>query len=314
MSWDGRIQALAPPGKPLEAIETLFDEQTESWPLLAAGLAGLRRAESREIVVGPARLAAWHIPHRITSATSRVDPASVSARSCFLCPDNLPPEERGVALGTEFVITCNPFPILGRHVSVVGRAHRPQKIAGDADAFRAMLDLAAALPGYLVLYNGPECGASAPDHIHFQACLHAGVPVMDWLGRTEGGVLEGYPAPALVLRGRDEADLIARLDGVFSSLEHVAPGREEPMVNIVTICERGEWTVLIFPRASHRPRVYTSGELVWSPGALDLAGILVLPRESDLDRVSGSAIREGFAEVCIPADRLRDLAAGLEAR
>lgn len=294
MTWEERV--IAADGDLNAAVEALFADQLERWDLLRAGADGLERARSLAIELDGFRLSATHIPHRIHSTTAEVDAQSIRSRPCFLCPENLPGEERGVAFGEEFVVTANPYPIRERHLSIVSREHRPQRALGD---FPAMLDLAAALPAYLVLYNGPECGASAPDHMHFQACLRAGVPLVDALGR--GSPSDGYPASYVRLAGPGKEDLADRFAVLLARLRDVAPGEAEPKVNVVAVRDADRWQVLVFPRRAHRPSMYASGELLWSPGALDLAGILVLPRESDLERVTPDMFREGFSEVSVPA-------------
>ena len=309
MSWEGRILDAGP--EPAAAIENLFVWQLASWPLLRDGLEGLGRARSRAVTVDGFRLVAWHIPHRIRSTTARVDEASVEKRPCFLCPHNLPREERAVALDAAFVIACNPYPIRERHVSVLCREHRPQEILGTSGDFRTMLDLARALPDYLVLYNGPECGASAPDHMHFQACRRAGVPLMDHLGRAEGGIIDGYPAGVLVLRDSDPVALGSAFGRLMMGLGDLVPGAREPMVNVASVYEGGWWNVLVFPRLRHRPAAYFSGELTWSPGALDLTGVIVLPVEEDLGRIGAGSIRSALSEVCLSGASIRRLAAEL---
>jgi len=308
MSWD-EITLDTPGRGPVgpSAIEWLFEEQLGSWPLLAQGVRGLARATSRPVQVGAVSLTAWHLPHRIRSTAADVDDASVRDRPCFLCPENLPKGERALPFGEGYFVTCNPYPILPRHVSVVAREHRPQEIARDPGDFRMMLELAARLPEYLVLYNGPECGASAPDHMHLQACLRRGVPVFGYKGEPAT-----YPAGFLLLAHDSPEALTERFFEAMARLRSFVPGAREAMVNVVAVREANRWTVRIFPRCRHRPEVFHSGELVWSPGALDLAGMLVLPREADLERVTGEVVQRGFGEVCLPAAELRSLAISLE--
>src|ERR1051326_2709325 len=149
-----------------QQIEDLYQRQIKTWPRLARGIEGLKQAETRPVEIDWFEVYVRHIPHRVTSTTAAVDKESIAKRPCFLCAANLDPEEEGIPFGDDFTIYCNPFPIVERHVTVVHNQHRPQRIA---QAFGRMLDLAAALRGYFVIYNGPECGASAPDHLHFQA-------------------------------------------------------------------------------------------------------------------------------------------------
>jgi hypothetical protein len=148
-----------------DEVERLIERQVRAWPLLAKGIEGLARARTRSVKVDWYEVAVRHIPHRIASTTAEVDSASIAKRPCFLCAEHLPPEEEGLPFGNEFVIYCNPLPIVNSHLTIAHRAHTPQRIAQQ---FGNMLELAAALPGYFVIYNGPQCGASAPE-IYFQS-------------------------------------------------------------------------------------------------------------------------------------------------
>ena len=150
----------------IQELEELFKRQARAWPQLAQGLEGLARAKTRPVRIDWFDIFIRHIPHRVRSTTAAVDRESVAKRPCFLCAGNLPAEEEGMRFDEEFTIYCNPFPIVDRHLTIAHRDHGSQRIANQ---FGNMLDLAAALPGYFIIDNGPECGASAPDHLHFQA-------------------------------------------------------------------------------------------------------------------------------------------------
>ncbi len=194
------------------------------------------------------------------------------------------------------MILCNPYPILDRHLSVIGREHVPQRIAGELST---MLDLSRALPGYMVLYNGPECGASAPDHLHFQACRNEQVPAIADVKRVRGVAIEDYARHVLVLRDRDPAAASDRFSDVMDRLEGADPDRLEPMVNVVVFFDGAEWVVMVFPRGKHRPEAYSSGELTFSPASIDLSGVPVLPVESDFEKVDSAMIERIFMEVTI---------------
>ena len=172
----------------IHELEELFRRQVRAWPQLAKGLEGLARAKTRPVRIDWFDVFIRHIPHRVGSTTAAVDRESVAKRPCFLCAGNLPPEEEGVRFDEDFTIYCNPFPIVDRHLTIAHREHGSQRIANQ---FGNMLDLAAALPGYFVIYNGPECGASAPDHMHFQAGSRGLFPIekdtaeTDWRYRAQ---------------------------------------------------------------------------------------------------------------------------------
>jgi ATP adenylyltransferase/5',5'''-P-1,P-4-tetraphosphate phosphorylase II len=182
-------------------VEALFKRQMQTWPLLAKGIEGLAQAKTRRVQIDWFDLFIRHIPHRIGSTTAPVDSESLAKRPCFLCAENLPPEEEGLRLDSDFTIYCNPFPIVDRHLTIAHRKHGPQRIA---NRFGNMLDLAEALPGYFVCYNGPECGASAPDHMHFQAGSRGLFPIeRDSAGLT-GVTIPRYGRNVLLLRGGDD--------------------------------------------------------------------------------------------------------------
>lgn len=307
-------------------VDQLLREQREEWPLLRKGQDGLAAARTRALTAGGAGVLVRHIPHRAASTTAAVDGASIAKRPCFLCAENLDPRERGVTFLEDFTIYPNPFPIVPRHLTIVHREHRPQRVAGLAGP---MLDLAAALPGLFVIYNGPRCGASAPDHLHLQAGSRDGLPIVDLAARATGPLVEGYGVTAIALRGIDRARLAGEMDRVLAALaaatkeptaspggaEGGAPppmaaavaGQEpEPWVNVAVFheAERG-FTVLVFPRGKHRPDAFHSGELTVSPAAIDLCGILVAPVERDFERLTGADVAAIFREVTLPEERLR---------
>jgi hypothetical protein len=190
MSWEQRLieaEELSRRGAAVDSdlptkIGALIQHQREHWPSLRDGYEAFERIETRRLKVEEAEVVVQHNPRRIRSTAAAVDPQAVASRPCFLCSQNLPPEEKGIGYG-EFVILCNPYPILERHLSIVHRRHGEQKIEGNIGSF---LDLARELgPDYFALYNGPQCGASAPDHLHFQACSSRLLPISEHLFDAE---------------------------------------------------------------------------------------------------------------------------------
>jgi uncharacterized protein DUF4922 len=277
------------------AVESLFQEQSRAWPRLARGIDGLARAQTRSVRVDWFEVFVRHIPHRVVSTTAAVDPVSISKRPCFLCAGNLDPEERGVPFG-DYVVYCNPFPIVERHLTVVHRDHRMQRIAAEA---ASMLNLAKAMPGFFVIYNGPECGASAPDHMHFQAGRRDLFPIERDLADVEGIAVRNYARNVFLLRDSDQSRLVERIDRIIDVLGQVTAKRPEPLINIAAFFEDAGWTVYLFPRSKHRPDVYHSGELTVSPASIDLCGIFVAPFEKDFARITGDDIAAIFREVTL---------------
>jgi len=309
MGWEERIIGRADPEEAVRQVEYLFTHQVSAWPLLRSGLESLSRVRVRELRIRWFEVLVRHIPHRIDSTTAKVDPESISQRPCFLCPDKLPEEERGIEFGDDFVLLCNPYPILDRHLAIVRKEHTPQRITGE---FSAMLDLSRILPGFVVVYNGPECGASAPDHLHFQACLHRGLPVIADVSRVSGMSIEDYARNVLVLKGFDRVWLSERFEAVMERLSKTDPNRPEPMVNVVAFFADKEWVVMVFPRGKHRPTAYSSGELIFSPASIDLCGVPVLPVEDDFKKVGSTMIEKIFMEVTMDSDVFGDVVRDLE--
>lgn len=324
--WDKRLLTLTEM-EPLSAsgwpalLDVFMAHQQQSWPLLKEGLDGLSHVQVKELVLDRTRIVAQHNPRRLTSTTAAVDDKARKQRRCFLCPDGLPPEEKGLPYGGEFVILCNPFPILPGHLTIVHRDHRPQALAG---VFDVLLDLAHDLaPDYFVLYNGAKCGASAPDHLHFQAARRGKLPIEEYLGGPYDTTIAGdvtvvsrlvhYPALVLLLRSSDRGEMHRWFDRLLDCLRGSTETEGEPLVNLIVTDDHrpiGEttscqWTVILFPRSRHRPACfYAQGEaqLLISPAAIDLAGLVVIPRREDFEKITPDIIKEIFAEVTLPTE------------
>lgn len=291
-------------------VDSLFRQQLESWPLLARGVDSLSRAETRRVTVCGSEVFLRHIPHRAGSTTAAVDRESIRKRPCFLCPENLFPEQRGVRFGTDFTLYCNPFPVVRHHLTVVHREHREQRIEGQIGP---MLDLAARLPGYFVLYNGPQCGASAPDHLHLQAGLLEELPIATDAASGVGPVLERHGIRALRFRGSDPSaltDLTARAFSLLSSRTGKVP---EPWVNVVLFSEGGRGsTVIVFPRGQHRPAAYHSGQLMVSPASIDMCGLLITPSAENFETLTAQEIAGIYGEVTVPREPFGEVVSALE--
>lgn len=293
----------------IDAIEELFKRQVRAWPLLANGIEGLARARTRSVRIDWFSVFVRHIPHRVGSTTAPVDRQSIANRPCFLCPANLPAQEEGVQFGHDFTIYCNPFPIVDHHLTIAHRKHAPQRIANQLGN---MLDLAAALRGYFVIYNGPECGASAPDHMHFQAGSRSLFPIENDTADVAGITVPNYQRNLFLFRGRDRSALIARIDRAIELLAEAMGKRAEPMINLAVFHEQGEWVAYLFPRGKHRPEVFHTGELTVSPASIDLCGVFVVPLARDFERITGDAIAAIFREVTLPDEQFREVAERLE--
>jgi hypothetical protein len=344
VKWDRRIiseEELNPfikdgAGPRLAAlVGAMLEQQRQAWPLVGDGYEALAQAETRRVRVDESEVVIQHNPKRIRSTSAAVDQSSISERRCFLCPDSLPPEERGIEYGSDLIILCNPFPVLARHLSIVHRRHVEQKIDGYVET---LLRLASDLgPDYFVLYNGPESGASAPDHFHLQACSRELLPIERDLKSNEPEqvahcstceknardtfelfTLAGCGRSVIVFRGSDAGELAGWIYKVLGELSRES-GKSEPMVNLVCASDEGVWTVYLFPRSRHRPACfYGEGDerLLVSPGAIDMAGVVVVPLREHFMRIDGARIAEIFAEVSCDEgainEMLEQMAEGVE--
>jgi ATP adenylyltransferase/5',5'''-P-1,P-4-tetraphosphate phosphorylase II len=293
----------------IHEVEALFERQARAWPQLAKGIEGLARAKTRQVRIDWFDVFVRHIPHRVASTMAPVDRESVTKRPCFLCAQNLPPEEEGVQCGEDFTIYCNPFPIVERHLTIAHKEHGSQRIANQ---FGNMLDFSAALPGYFVVYNGPECGASAPDHMHFQAGSRKLFPIEHDTAGLSGNTVPNYRRNVFLFRGRERSALIDLMDRAIGLLANATGKRPEPLVNIAVFHERNEWVAYLFPRGKHRPEVFYTGELTVSPASIDLCGIFVVPIAHDFEKITGDAIAAIFREVTLPDDLFQEVAGKLE--
>lgn len=334
MTWDDKIidddelLDLEDEGEAVleERVAALIDHQIENWPLLQQGYEAFSRIETKRVQVSESDVVIQHNPGRIRSTGAPVDKTSVENRKCFLCPENLPAEERGIAYDEDLVILCNPFPVLERHLSIVHREHIPQQIEGNVERLLALAhDLGSS---YFVLYNGPECGASAPDHLHFQACSRELLPVEENLYEDEPKMAEdcnyceetarqsfelftlgGCGRAIVVFRGGNPQELSHWVYEVIKELG-LQTDKDEPMINIICTYDPMIWTLYLFPRAKHRPAAfYAQGadRLVVSPGAIDMAGVVVVPEREHFDRIDSAIMESIFAEVSMNVDIVNDL-------
>ncbi len=325
--WAGRVvDPGAPDGPPrgttlADTLLGYLDWQAARWRRLAEARTALAGVRTREVAVGhPACRVQWN-PARAVSTTARVDPASVAARPCFLCPANLPPEERGLAFGDGAVILANPAPVLPGHLVVVAQEHVPQAVG---PALPLLVAVAAATDGrFAAFYNGPRCGASAPDHLHLQAVrggllpaeraavggpgpgdrvLAAGPGLAAWS-------LAGQGRPMIAFRGAPGAVEAALLTGV-DALAGIRPDAPEPLLALLAVGVPGGVLALLFPRAAHRPACFSEqgpGRCVVSPGAVDLAGEVVAVREEDFRTLDAARVAGILAEVSLDPERVRAL-------
>ena len=294
-----------------QRAQELLERQRTEWPLLRGGYESLARVETRTFAFDGFEIQLHFNPGRLASSAAKVDAQSIAQRPCFLCPPNRPKEQRAIELHDDVVLLCNPFPIFPERFTIPTLAHQPQRIR---PIFPLMLDLSRELgPRYTVFYNGPQSGASAPDHLHLQAGNANVTPAdREYASLPKSRLLEteslrayavdGYLRRFVSFEGGQREQLARAFDFVHTTLE---TGVDEPMLNVFAAHANDEWRVIVFPRAKHRPAAYfAEGEakLLLSPGAVDMAGAVIMPVERDFRRITKDDLVRMYDEVTIGAD------------
>lgn len=290
----------------------LLAEQREHWPQLTAGYASLTSVRTREIACDGFPVWLQFNPGRIVSTGAKVDAQSIRERRCFLCVESLPPEQKGVLYNDEFLVLCNPAPIFSEHFTVSHVRHLPQSFEPYAGT---MLGLARHFRSrFTLFYNGPKCGASAPDHMHFQACPRGTIPVERAAQedarrehrRNVRGVdvftMARFGRQVVVLESAQSTALEKVLLDLIAAFRDAQQSSEEPMLNILCGYNEGDWRIIVFPRSKHRPDVYFKDgdeRVLISPAAVDIGGLIITPLEKDFKSVGAMLIESIFREVSV---------------
>lgn len=290
----------------------LLEQQKAAWPQLAEGYRALDSVRVRELHAEGFVVRLQFNPQRAISSGAKVDAQSIQARPCFLCEKNLPGQQKGVGYRDDYLVLCNPAPIFAQHYTIAHVQHRPQAIDGSIEI---LLKLAREFsPQFSVFYNGPRCGASAPDHLHFQACPAQVIPVETQVLEPERSVLaKNLPGVTLhtsqelgreilLLIGSDESAMTTALARTINAMKHVMGGDEEPMMNIIGTFRDSLYRTIIFPRRKHRPEVYFrdgDDRILVSPASVDMGGLIITPIEKDFLQLDAKLIASIYREVSI---------------
>lgn len=298
-------------------IAGFFETQLAAWPMAAANFEALGGVKVKELDVNGMPFKVQFNPARMASSGAKVDAASLKARPCFLCEKNRPEVQIGIEWNDRYTILVNPFPIFHRHLTIPDTSHTDQLIAGRiAD----MMGLAAELNGYTVFYNGPRCGASAPDHMHFQAgnsdfltiapaIENAELKTIAAAGDATLSLVDTLPVKVFVI---DAADHSAgeRLFGRLLEAMPVPEGEREPMLNLLCYSTPAGERLVVIPRKRHRPACYgtDNGCMLISPASVDVGGVFITPRPEDFERMDQAAIASILDEVCLTAEEIGEIA------
>ena len=307
-------------------LQRFFNRQLERWDDARKRYHDLRNVKTRELVVGASSIQVQWNPARMVSTGASIDKQTIQERPCFLCEQNRPKEQFKKSIDSQYDLLVNPFPILPTHFTIPSVKHRPQLIR---EAYGEIHKLLEEYPELMVFYNGPKCGASAPDHAHFQAGTSGRLPLQkSWkrlshnltqiisLNDDENiSLIEDYPCPALLIRSRSQygdEQLFLRLYEALPQRE----GESEPMMNIVSWRKDEEYYSVVFLRGKHRPDCYYAegaDQFIISPGALDMAGLIITPRQEDFERLTPEKALGILSEVSLSKDQLQQVIDHLKA-
>ena len=302
-------------------IDRLISRQLRDWDVAGANYAALADAVTRSLSLGESTVTLQFNPERRISSAAAIDKESLARRKCFLCREHQPAKQKAVLWGERYKIQVNPYPIFSRHLTIADLHHAPQRLSGRVGD---MLQLANALPDFVVFYNGPQCGASAPDHAHFQAGAKGEMPLPDELGHATTHLLadgdEGFIGFVDML-GRSlftiETSTQRAAERYALRLLDLLPvpaGAEEPMVNALCWWDTTDrlWHLVIFPRCKHRPACYGEGEghLLLSPGAVDMGGLWAVPEFEDFNALTPELILALYGELCMSREDLAPVITG----
>jgi len=313
ITFDPKINALLFAHQFCDAAIKLQSQQKKQWELLSKSLSSLKQTRLKAIQFDGYILFCQYNSQRSISTSADVSDRTIKNRKCFLCVKNLPKEQKGILIEDKFMLLCNPFPIFNHHFTIVYTEHHPQLISNH---FWDLLSLAKKMNDrFVVFYNGPKCGASAPDHLHFQTVEKSCLPIFDQLELIKNKFGQLHKSGSnisvhsiddglrkFILMQSLDAQLV---DNYFQKIYTVLNKRNEkisePMLNILcTYDGNSGWTVLVFVRSKHRSSHYFNkgkSKILMSPASVDVGGVCILPREEDYVKISSESIKEIFSEI-----------------
>lgn len=305
------------------SISRFFNRQLEVWTDARHRFRDLKHVETRQF--SDQLKLQWN-PARIVSTGAKIDKKTLGERPCFLCDKNRPKEQMSKQIDEKFHLLVNPFPILPVHFTIPARKHQPQLIYKNYGEMHRFISLHSDL---MVFYNGPKCGASAPDHLHFQAGTNGILPLQtNWQRLSRNltdiislndeekiSVVRDFIVPAFVIISKSaESD-----EALFSRLYKAMPQRgdeTEPMMNIISWRKGEEFISVVIPREKHRPEAYFAegdAQFVVSPGALDMSGLIITPREEDFRKLTEEKALSLLQECGVSEEKMNAIIAKLKA-
>jgi ribosomal protein S18 acetylase RimI-like enzyme len=296
----------------------LLSKQKNTWLELREGYESLKNIRERDLPCKGFSVRLQYNPGRIKSSMADVTRKNGNKLPCFLCLDHLPEGQKGILYRADYLILCNPMPVFSSHYTISHLDHRFQAIEEEIDTFlQFMTDFGS---GWTAFYNGPKCGASAPDHLHFQAAPSGQMPIekeireekrltlMKQVNNVFLYRLRDLGREVIILKGDDPLALGRVFKGFLNALRKVLFIDEEPMINIAGFYKEKRWCLAIFPRRKHRPDVFFregDARLVVSPGVIDMGGLLITPVEKDFERLDAASVESIFGEVSLEGETVK---------
>ena len=281
-----------------EQVNELFEQQLSVWEMARNNFEGLKTVQIREFDFDGFAVKVQFNPARMVSSGAKVDAKTIAQRKCFLCATNRPEVQRGIEW-RDYDILINPFPIFPRHLTIPRREHVDQQLV---PYISDMFDLARELPDFVVFYNGPKCGASAPDHMHFQAGNADFLPLVgDYFNLKQAGriekvenvegaetyLLKDYLRVVYCIESADADALKESFMKLYNSW--VKEEDVEPMMNVVCLYRDGKWYLFVIPRGAFRPWQYTAEgdqQLLVSPATVEVSGLFITPVKEHFERIT----------------------------
>ena len=320
---DVEVRSLISNNDYTSAADYLFNSQINRWELMKKNYDALNNIQSKSFWFEGFKLKVQFNPERIKSTSAKVDEVSVKNRKCFLCIENLLSEQKGIILFDEYILLCNPYPIFPQHFTVSSLKHKSQRIS---EALGEFLEVTKVLsPKYSLVYNGPACGASAPDHLHFQAGTKNFIPIENDIQQMKNdfgriikedelittAFIDDGLRKLIFIESKDKKNIKESFRVIYNSYKKQSGTKPEPMMNIISSykAEFG-WSVIIFLRNKHRPERFFKKDpekMLISPAAIDLGGAVVTPREEDFLKTDKDNLQQIFNEVSLDIKKFSTL-------
>lgn len=305
------------------SISRFFNRQMEKWADARHRFRDLKHVETHQL--SDQLKVQWN-PARIVSTGAKIDKKTLGDRPCFLCDKNRPKEQISKQIDERFLLLVNPFPILPIHFTIPARKHQPQSIYKNYGEMHRFLSLHSEL---MVFYNGPKCGASAPDHLHFQAGTSGILPLQaNWQRLSRNltdiislnddekiALIHDFVVPAFVIISKSEDSDEALFQRLYKSMP-VRGDETEPMMNIIAWRKGNEYISVVIPREKHRPEAYFAegdAQMMVSPGALDMSGLIITPREEDFRKLTEESATAILQECGVSTDKMNSIVTKLKA-